>query len=268
MKLLQKLQNKSNLIMGILNATPDSFSDGGLYLDPHRALDHVHQMIESGADIIDIGGESSRPGAKPILASEELLRIMPIIKLIKSKTNVLLSIDTYKAEVMEKVLDMGVDLINDIKALSDGNALEVVSGYSDAMICLMHMQGEPQSMQNNPIYTKSVETTVKDFLTERISQCGQMGIASERIIIDPGFGFGKTFEDNWRLYQEINKLVDMNYPVLIGLSRKSMLKNLVGTDAKFLDEASAFFAKQLLSQGARIIRTHNVTVTKKYLEGH
>ena len=254
------------LIMGIINVTPDSFSDGGHFLTPKKALDHAYQLIDDGADILDIGGESSRPGATPVPLADEVDRILPVIKLLKKHTTIHLSVDTYKSEVMQIVLDEGVEMINDIKALTSNNSLSVVSNFSNALVTLMHMKGTPADMQNNPTYNNPIELVIKKFLQERINSCKEGGISKDRIIIDPGFGFGKTMEHNWQLFKNINTFTDIGCPVLIGISRKRMLKDLVGDNLTDLDKSSAFFANILAQRGSGIIRTHNVSLTKKFLE--
>ena len=205
------------LVMGILNITPDSFSDGGQYLDFDQALKRAEIMIEEGADIIDIGGESTRPGSDPVSVDEELKRITPIIKALNKHSNIVISVDTYKPEVMEQVIDMGVAMINDVFALQQLGATEVIK-KSNVGICLMHMQGKPKTMQLNPTY-QDVVNEVKLFLEERTNSLIAEGIQTERIILDPGFGFGKTFEHNITLLQNLESFQPLKLPLLVGLSR-------------------------------------------------
>jgi len=266
MSLQKLLKKKKHLIMGVLNVTPDSFSDGGQFNTVEKAYDHALQLIDEGADIIDIGGESSRPGAIPVSFEDEMDRVLPVIKLLKKKSSIYISVDTYKSKLMQLVLDEGVDLINDIKALTGENSLEVIKCYEHAMVCMMHMQGDPLMMQNNPSYEHEIHLEIIKFFKNRLDACLQSGISLERFILDPGFGFGKTFEHNWKIFQNMDAFTKLNYPLLIGLSRKSMLKKIMGDRQDWLDEATGFFSSQLVDKGPMIIRTHNVKVTKKYLE--
>jgi dihydropteroate synthase len=266
MSLQKLLKKKKHLIMGVLNVTPDSFSDGGQFNTVEKAYDHALQLIDEGADIIDIGGESSRPGATPVSFEDEMDRVLPVVKLLKKKSSIYISVDTYKSKLMQLVLDEGVDLINDIKALTGENSLEVIKCYEHAMVCMMHMQGDPLMMQNNPSYEHEIHLEIIKFFKNRLDACLQSGISLKRFILDPGFGFGKTFEHNWKIFQNMDAFTKLNYPLLIGLSRKSMLKKIMGDRQDWLDEATGFFSSQLVDKGPMIIRTHNVTVTKKYLE--
>jgi len=254
------------ILMGVLNITPDSFSDGGLFIDPDKAIKQAKKMINEGADIIDIGGESSRPGAKPVTLDEELRRIGPIIKALKKETSVFISVDTYKPDTMKFALDHEVDVINDIKALGEKDSMKILKDYPNSMVCLMHMQGTPETMQNKPHYATNIIEEIKQFLLDRLNVCTADGIHKDRIILDPGFGFGKTFEHNWEIYQNLETIADLDTPLLIALSRKSMLKKIVGDDLKRLDDATGFFSSMVNVKNPLIIRTHNVGVTKKYLE--
>ena len=254
------------IIMGVLNITPDSFSDGGLFIEPDSAIKQAKKMIDEGADIIDVGGESSRPGAKPVTLEEELRRIGPIITALKKETSTFISVDTYKPEVMKFALDHEVDVINDIKALDEKDSIKTVKDYPNSMVCLMHMQGTPETMQDNPHYATNITEEIKQFLLDRLNQCIANGIHKDRIILDPGFGFGKTFEDNWEIYQNLETIAELNTPILIAMSRKSMLKKIVGDDLQRLDDATGFFSSMVNVKNPLIIRTHNVAVTKKYLE--
>ena len=253
-------------IMGVLNITPDSFSDGGLFIDPDNAIKQAKKMIDEGADIIDVGGESSRPGAKPVTLEEELRRIGPIITALKKETSVFISVDTYKPEAMKFALDHEVDVINDIKSLREKDSIKTVKDYPNSMVCLMHMQGTPETMQDNPHYATNITEEIKQFLLDRLNICISDGIRRDRIILDPGFGFGKTFEDNWEIYQNLETIAELNTPLLIAMSRKSMLKKIVGDDLQRLDDATGFFSSMVNVKNPLIIRTHNVAVTRKYLE--
>src|SRR5690348_15570183 len=215
------------LIMGIVNVTPDSFSDGGLYISAENALHHALQLIEQGADLLDIGGESTRPRSNQVSVDEEMLRIMPIVEALVER-NVPISVDTSKPEVMRAAIAAGAAMINDVNALRAEGALEAVAA-SGAAACLMHMQGEPRSMQVEPHYN-DVVTEVKDFLRQRLDAAVAAGIPRERLVIDPGFGFGKTLKHNIELLRNLERFTDMNVPLLVGLSRKSMLGKITGSE--------------------------------------
>ena len=210
---------KRPLVMGILNITPDSFSDGGKYLDFSDALKRAHAMIEEGVDIIDIGGESTRPGSDPVSIDEELKLIIPIIEALKRDSNIAISVDTYKPAVMKEVIDMDVAMINDVYALTQPGAIDVIK-KSEVGICLMHMQGTPKTMQINPTY-KNVVSEVQSFLKGRAEMLISEGIDQSRIILDPGFGFGKTFEHNIEMLKKLESFQSLKFLLLVGLSRKS-----------------------------------------------
>lgn len=250
------------LIMGIINATPDSFSGDGLALDVGRALAQARAFVEDGADILDIGGESTRPGATPVGADEEIRRVVPLIEVLR-ELGVPLSIDSFKPQVMRAALDAGATLINDINALRAPGALELAAA-SDAAVCLMHMQGTPQTMQENPAY-HDVVAEVGAFLAERSQACRAAGIARERIVIDPGFGFGKTPEHNLQLLQGLDRLAAGGYPVLVGLSRKSLLGKLTGRKVSERVAASIGAAIAAVARGAAIVRVHDVAATRDAL---
>ena len=245
-------------IMGILNITPDSFSDGSRFNQLDSALFHAEKMIAEGAAIIDVGGESTRPGAAYVSEQEELDRVVPVIEQLSQKLDVMISIDTYKPAVMAAACQAGAHLINDIKALQEPDALKVAA-QSQALICLMHMQGEPQSMQNHPVY-KDVVEEVSYFLNNRVAVCLAAGIAPEKLLLDPGFGFGKTLEQNYELLGRLNE-VQSDYPLLIGVSRKSMIGNLLNRSVDERLAGSIAAALYALAQGARIIRVHDVQAT-------
>lgn len=246
-------------VMGIVNVTPDSFSDGGKYASVDMAVEHALQLIAEGADILDIGGESTRPGAEPVLLKEELRRVIPVIEALSQVTTVPLSIDTYKPEVMRAAIEAGADIVNDICALREPGALEIVAN-SNAGVCLMHMQGVPQTMQLNPMY-EDVVAEVRQFLADRAEACLAKGIARERILLDPGFGFGKTTVHNVTLLQHLDSLNTLGYPLLVGLSRKSVLGRIAGGDE--LQRLHAGLAASVISvmKGAKIVRVHDVKAT-------
>ena len=217
-------------VMGILNVTPDSFSDGGKFAHPDKALNQVERMISEGASIIDIGGESTRPGAADVACEQELQRTIPVIKAIKSRFDVAVSIDTSKAQVMSAAIEEGVDLINDVRALQEEGALQAVA-VSDLPVCLMHMQGQPRTMQNNPHYDDLIGD-ISTFFEERMSACQTVGIDKSRIILDPGFGFGKTVEQNYQLLANLSEFEPLGCPILSGTSRKSMIGNLLNREVE------------------------------------
>lgn len=250
------------LIMGIINATPDSFSGDGLALDVGRALAQARAFVEDGADILDIGGESTRPGATPVGVEEEIRRVVPLIEALRD-LDVPLSIDSFKPQVMRAALSAGATLINDINALRAPGALELAAA-SDAAVCLMHMQGTPQTMQDNPAY-QDVVAEVGAFLAERSAACLAAGIAPERIVIDPGFGFGKTPGHNLQLLQGLDRLVASGHPVLVGLSRKSLLGKLTGRKVGERVAASVAAAIAAVAHGAAIVRVHDVAATRDAL---
>ena len=255
--------NKSPLIMGILNVTPDSFSDGGHFFSPKKAIDHAYQMLDEGADMIDIGGESTKPGALPVPIDEEIARIKPVLEALKNETNLYLSLDTNKAKVMELGLDMGVSMINDVYALRNEGAMDVIA-KSSCDVCLMHMQGKPQTMQKNPQYN-DVVNEVKSFLSDRINACIKNDIHQDRIVIDPGFGFGKTFDDNLNVFNSITQFQDLKSPMLIGISRKSMMRTIIGDNEDDIIQLSAFMAALAAQRGASILRVHDVKETQRAL---
>jgi dihydropteroate synthase len=251
-------------IMGIVNVTPDSFSDGGKYTSVEQAVVHALQLIEEGADILDIGGESTRPGATPVPLSEELSRVIPVIQALRKVANVPISIDTYKPEVMREAINAGADIVNDVRALQEHGALEIVAA-SSAGVCLMHMQGMPQTMQQDPVY-HDVVGEVKDFLTVRMHAAINAGISAERITLDPGFGFGKRTIHNIALIQHLEKLAEIGLPLLVGLSRKSVLGAITGQDEN--QRLHAGLAASVISamKGAKILRVHDVKATADALK--
>jgi len=261
------------LVMGILNVTPDSFSDGGKFSTFDKALEQVKNMIDDGIDIIDIGGESTRPGAVDVSVDDELYRVVPLLKAIKSNFDIMVSIDTSKAEVMEQAIAHGADIINDVRALQNEGCLAVLA-RSDVPICLMHMQGLPRSMQHNPQYNDII-SDIKQFFIERITVCEQAGIAQERLILDPGFGFGKTLDQNYELLAQLDTFNDLGLPLLSGTSRKSMIGDLLERNVDDRLAGSLTTAIIAAQKNARIIRVHDVketvdalkilSITAKYL---
>ena len=246
------------LVMGIVNVTPDSFSDGGRHLLRDAAIFHAHQLISEGADILDIGGESSRPGAVAVSVQQELDRVLPVIEGLRD-AGVPLSIDTCKAEVMHSALAAGVSMVNDINALQQPAALAAVVA-SNAAVCLMHKQGQPQSMQNEPNY-QNVLLEIRDFLRSRVAVIEAAGVKRDRIVIDPGFGFGKTVAHNLLLLGKLHDFTELSVPLLAGLSRKSMLGKLTGREVEDRLPASLAAALIAVQRGANIVRVHDVQAT-------
>lgn len=247
-------------VMGILNTTPDSFSDGGRFTSPEKALAHADSMIRAGATIVDVGGESTRPGAAEVTVEEELKRVVPVVSAIRQKyPDIWISVDTSKAEVMQQSIDAGADLINDIRSLQEPGALEVVE-KADIPVCLMHMQGQPETMQDRPEY-RDVLQEVYTFLSDRITVCEKAGIRRENIILDPGFGFGKTLEHNYHLLANLKIFHQFGLPLLIGLSRKTMLHKFLGKQPVDCMVASVVCAAVAAMQGAQIFRVHDVDET-------
>ncbi len=246
--------------MGVINVTPDSFSDGGLYAWTESAICHAARLIEEGADMLDIGGESTRPGSASVSADEELRRVIPVVQALASR-GIPVSVDTSKPEVMLAAIQSGAVMINDVNALRAAGAMEVVAAENVAA-CLMHMQGEPRNMQTNPRYCDDVVTDVKDFLQLRLNAAQAAGISLERLVIDPGFGFGKTLEHNLELLRHLGHFIDMGVPVLAGLSRKSMLGKITGNDVGERVHASVAAALLAVDRGAKILRVHDVKATR------
>lgn len=246
-------------VMGILNVTPDSFSDGGHFVARDRALAHARAMVEEGAAIIDVGGESTRPGAEAVPVQQELDRVVPVIEALRAELPAAVSIDTSKPEVMRAAVAAGAGFINDVRALREPGALAAAVD-AGVPVCLMHMQGEPRSMQQQPQYT-DVVAEVRDFLLERAAACEAAGIPPDRILLDPGFGFGKTVEHNLRLLKHLPVLADTGYAVLAGLSRKSLIGAVLGLPVERRLAPSVALAVLAVWQGARIVRAHDVAAT-------
>jgi len=247
------------VVMGVLNITPDSFSDGGRFDERGAALSHARRMIEEGAAIIDIGGESTRPGASPAEAGQEMDRVLPLIEKLRGESGVFISVDTSKAEVMKAAVAAGADIINDVRALQEPGALDAAA-VSGAGICLMHMQGEPRTMQDAPHYA-DVVVEVSTFLAARIRACRENGVESARLVIDPGFGFGKRVAHNLELLGKLASLEALGVPIAVGLSRKSMLASLTGRDVNDRLAGSVALAAVAVLHGARIVRAHDVAAT-------
>ncbi|MGB1322658.1 MAG: dihydropteroate synthase [Vibrio gallaecicus] len=246
-------------VMGILNVTPDSFSDGGKFNSLDNALLQAEQMIKAGVSIIDIGGESTRPGAPNVSLEEELARVIPVIKAIRAKFDVWISIDTSKAEVMRQAVEAGADLINDVRALQEPGALEAAA-EANVPVCLMHMKGQPRTMQVSPSYD-DVLKDIEVFLQERVKSCEAVGISKEQLILDPGFGFGKTIEHNYHLLAHLEKFHTLELPILAGMSRKSMIFKLLDKAPADCMIASITCATIAAMKGAQIIRVHDVEET-------
>jgi len=247
------------LVMGVVNITPDSFSDGGRYLDPNAAITHAHKLVEQGADLLDLGAESSRPGAAAVVsASEELRRLLPVLRGLRD-VSIPLSVDTMKPEVMRAALAEGATMINDINALRAEGAVAALAA-SDAAVCLMHMQGIPGTMQQNPRYD-DVVAEVGAFLQDRLATVRAAGIASERVVVDPGFGFGKTLEHNLELLRHLRQFDALGVPLLAGWSRKSSLGAITGKPAGERLAASIAAALIAAQNGAAILRVHDVAET-------
>ncbi|MCC7040380.1 MAG: dihydropteroate synthase [Burkholderiales bacterium] len=249
--------------MGVVNVTPDSFFDGGHHFDPERALDHARRLRAEGADIIDVGGESTRPGATPVPPDVELARVLPLVAAL-AEEGALVSIDTTKPEVMREAVAAGAAIVNDVRALCAADAVATVA-RTGAGVCLMHMRGEPRTMQEDPVYGDVVRT-VRDFLTARAAECEAAGIARERIVIDPGIGFGKTVAHNLALLRALGDLAATGYPVLVGVSRKSTLGALTGQPPADRLPASIAGALAAIARGARLVRVHDVRATVDALQ--
>ena len=247
------------VVMGVLNVTPDSFSDGGRFTDRRSALDHARRMIADGAAIIDIGGESTRPGASPADLAQELERVIPVIEAVRRDSAVFISIDTSKPEVMRAAVAAGADIINDVRALAEPGALEAAAD-SQAGLCLMHMLGEPRTMQEAPHYDNVVED-VTAFLAARIRACRDAGVEAARLTIDPGFGFGKTAAHNLALLKNLAALEVLGAPIVVGLSRKSLLAKITGRPVESRIPGSVALAAIAVLNGARIVRAHDVAAT-------
>ncbi|MBK1734258.1 dihydropteroate synthase [Halorhodospira abdelmalekii] len=248
------------LIMGVINVTPDSFSDGGRFLAPRAACRQAHRLVAEGADLLDIGGESSRPGAEPVSAEEELERVVPVLEALRGELEVPISVDTCKPAVARAAVAAGAAMINDIRALEAPGALAEAAAWG-VPICLMHMQGEPRTMQRQPHYDDLIGE-VRDYLAARVAAAQAAGVPRERLVVDPGFGFGKSVQHNYALLHQFSAIVDLGLPVLVGMSRKSMIGWALGErPAEQRVVGSAAAAALAVWQGARIVRTHDVAAT-------
>lgn len=253
------LDLKTPKIMGILNVTPDSFSDGGQFKALDAALFHAQKMLNAGADILDIGGESTRPGALDVCEEEELSRVVPVIEGIRARFDCWISVDTSKAVVMKEAVIAGADLINDVRALQEEGALEAAIN-ANVPVCLMHMQGQPRTMQAQPVYTDFIND-IHQFFIDRINVCERKGLSRETLILDPGFGFGKNSEHNYKLLLKLDDFHQYGLPLLVGMSRKSMLFNLLNKAPDDVLGASLACATIALMKGIHIIRVHDVKET-------
>ena len=248
-------------IMGILNVTPDSFSDGGHYLDTEKAVEHALKLADDGADIIDVGGESTRPYSQRVPLEEELKRVIPVIKGIRRYSDIPISIDTYKAEVAKKAIDVGASIVNDVTALRGDPVMAEVVKDTQVPLVLMHMKGDPSNMQDNPTYDNLMEE-ISLFLKERAQYAISMGISEEKIIIDPGIGFGKTFEHNLEIINRLGLLQELGYPILIGTSRKRFIGEILNKEPLERDIGTMATVTAAILNGANIVRVHNVKMAK------
>ncbi|WP_022853550.1 dihydropteroate synthase [Thermodesulfatator atlanticus] len=251
-------------LVGVLNITPDSFSDGGLYLNPAKALRRAEELIAAGVDIIDIGGESTRPFAKPVPVEEELKRVVPVVEAIRKACDIPISIDTYKAKVAEEALAAGADIINDVSALRFDPAMAKVAAKANVPVILMHMKGNPQTMQVNPEYEDVLEE-IALFFEERINFAEKSGIKREKLIIDPGIGFGKRFEDNLKIIKHVDFFKRLRLPVMLGPSRKSFLGQILGKEAPERDAGTMAVVAYAALKNVDLVRVHNVAMANDVL---
>ena len=254
-----ELKFDRTLVMGILNVTPDSFYDGKLFFNPDKAIEHAKQMVKDGADIIDVGGESSRPGSEPVSKEEELRRVSPIIKKLKDEIKVPISIDTYKPKVAEECIKLGASIINDINGLRNEEMIKVAAKYKVPVV-IMHMKGTPKTMQHNPVY-KDVIEEIKEFFSQQIKKAKKAGIKD--IIIDPGIGFGKTAEHNLQILKNLSEFKELNCPILVGTSRKSFIGNITGLPVNERLEGTLAAISIAIINGANIVRVHDVKECKR-----
>lgn len=252
------------LIMGVLNVTSDSFFDGGKYLSIDRACEHAFHLIAQGADILDIGGESTKPGAVQVPVDIELSRVIPVIEQIRAHTDICISIDTYKPETMEAAVRAGANIINDVYALRKDGALSMAAALA-VPVCLMHMQGQPHNMQHHPQYPHGVMNDLKEFFIERIAACEEAGINRTHLILDPGFGFGKLVKNNLQIIYNIDHLKCFNLPLLLGVSRKSTIGVILGKEVSERLIGSISISVYAALKGVRILRTHDVNETSQAL---
>lgn len=253
------------LIMGVLNVTADSFFDGGSYLSVDKACNHAFKLIEQGVDIIDIGGESTKPGAEYVPLEIELERVIPVIQNIRLQSDICISIDTYKPETMEAAVHAGANIINDIYALQQVGSLAMAAKLN-VPVCLMHMQGTPQTMQKNPDYPQGIINELTHFFTQRIAACTAAGISLKNIILDPGFGFGKQVQHNLQIIYNLQKFTEFKTPILLGVSRKSAVGALLNKEVNERLVGSLAFAVYAALQGVGLLRTHDVSETKQAIQ--
>jgi dihydropteroate synthase len=251
-------------VMGIVNVSPDSFSDGGLYASTKAALEHCERLLKEGVNILDIGGESTRPGAAQVSVDDELARVLPVVR-EAIRLNVPVSVDTYKPTVMQAVLDAGADIVNDVWALRQIGAQQVVASHPQCGVCLMHMHGEPKTMQTLPMQGKAIEPVV-DFLQHGAQQLNALGVAKDRIVLDPGVGFGKTVSQNFELLAHQSRLINLGFPLLVGWSRKSSLGAVTGCEVDQRMVPSVAAALLAIERGAHIVRVHDVAPTVQALQ--
>ena len=250
------------LIMAILNVTPDSFSDGGKYADPNQAVNHALHMMEEGADMVDIGGESTRPGAEPVSLDEELNRTIPVIESIRKESDCLISIDTYKSAVAEAALNAGANVVNDISGFTFDSKMAPLVAKKNVPVILMHIKGTPRDMQKNPHYDNLIEE-IKSFFQQQVELAKIAGVRSKKIILDPGIGFGKRLEDNFAIIRELGQIRAMGYPVLLGPSRKSFIGMTLDTPVEERLEGTLASITAGIMNGARIVRVHDIVETRR-----
>jgi dihydropteroate synthase len=257
------LASSRSLVCGILNVTPDSFYDGGRYIDHAAAVEHGRRLAAEGADLIDVGGESTRPGARPPTVEDELARVVPVIESLSRSVAVPLSVDTSRPEVMREAARAGATMINDVRALRLPGALAAAAEL-DVPVCLMHMQGEPDRMQDNPVYN-DVVADVRRFLADRLRACERAGMDRGQLVVDPGFGFGKTLDHNLRLLRELHELAELGVRVMVGLSRKGMIGAVTGRPVEGRSPGSVAAAMIAAQRGASVFRVHDVAATRDVL---
>ncbi|MBI4619739.1 MAG: dihydropteroate synthase [Desulfobacterales bacterium] len=256
--------SKRTHIMGVINVTPDSFSDGGLFFDPHRAIDHALELVDEGADIIDIGGETTRPGSKPITADAEINRVIPVIERLAPRIDVPISIDTYKSVVAERAIEAGAEIINDISALNFDPKMADSASRHDVPVVLMHIKGTPENMQQNPFY-ESLISEIIEYLKDSIEMAEKAGIDPQKIIIDPGIGFGKSLDDghNLKIINRLSEFKSLGKPILVGPSRKAFIGKILDADVTQREEGTAAAVSAAVLNGANVVRVHNVGMIKK-----
>ncbi|MEW6616693.1 MAG: dihydropteroate synthase [Thermodesulfobacteriota bacterium] len=256
--------SKRTYIMGVINVTPDSFSDGGFFFDLHRAIAHALKLVDEGVDIIDIGGETTRPGSKPITAEMEISRVIPVIERLAPKIDVPISIDTYKSVVAERAIDAGAEIINDISALNFDPKMAESASRHDVPVVLMHMKGTPENMQQNPRY-ESLISEIIEYLKDSIDMAERAGIDPHKIIIDPGIGFGKSLDDghNLKIINRLSEFRSLGKPILVGPSRKAFIGKILDADVTQREEGTAAAVSAAILNGANIVRVHNVGMIKK-----